>query len=470
MGAAMTQHQKSSVSKGAVWVSVLGSTVICFGVGFGWDLWNHGPSPEEIAAGKTIFEHVFTVNDPRCGGGDGLGPVFNERSCVACHFQAGVGGAGSNKQNVTSFEVFPVPGRHEIVSGGVHALATKESLLESVALLKNSYPPIPVAVRTVDGCDGTQSVHQADFDPLQINEINTPPLFGIGLIEKISDAAIGLLSARRSISRVFRELGGDFSGTGVGRLRTIGRGRLGKFGWKSQFATVEEFVANACAIEIGLTNPRVSQPVPRRALEDSDAKLDMTKQELYELVAFVRNIPRPQQILPAASDLREAVVWGEKLFSTIGCADCHVPNIGGVEGVYSDFHLYEVENDELADEYVEPDFNPEFTLPFEHPRPAEWKTPPLWGVADSAPYFHDGKSPTLAAAIKRHGRDGRYARDNFKKLSQADKFAIVSFLKSLRAPLLGRVDIHPRFSSNAAKAKKPLKLESVSSYRVATLR
>ena len=49
--------------------------------------------------------------------------------------------------------------------------------------------------------------------------------------------------------------------------------------------------------------------------------------------------------------------------------------------------------------------SPSVPLPDGHPLPEEWKTPPLWGVADSAPYFHDGGSPTLDAAIRRHEGD-----------------------------------------------------------------
>jgi len=41
------------------------------------------------------------------------------------------------------------------------------------------------------------------------------------------------------------------------------------------------------------------------------------------------------------------------------------------------------------------------------PLPAEWRTPPLWGVARSAPYLHDGRAPTLEEAIRLHGGQGK---------------------------------------------------------------
>ena len=400
--------------------------------GYCRNCWNQTPSAETLAAGKVLFEHEFTVNDPLCGDGDGLGPVFNEKSCVACHFMGGVGGAGTNEFNAVGFEAFPVPGRSEIVSGGIHMFATNSAFEEHARLLEDRFPPIPFAVEVVNGC--ATSTQSRDFDPVQIDEVNTPPLFGLGLIEKISSASIAMHGARRSLGKVSREFEGEFGGTGIGRVRVRSGNRVGRFGWKGQFATVEEFVANACAMELGLTNPKVAQPIPRLYQPDSDAKLDMTKKQLYELVSFVKSLPAPQQILPKDPRRREAAILGEELFVSIGCAECHVPNMGGVEGVYSDFHLYEVEHEEDFDEYVEPDFDPEFTLPFEHPRPSEWKTPPLWGVADSQPYFHDGQSPTLEAAIKRHGRDGRFSREQFLQLNGPEQHAVIEFLRSLRAP------------------------------------
>lgn len=428
----MTRYRKSGLPAGSIWISVLASAVIASSVGIAVTCYRGGPSADTIAAGKKLFQHEFSVNDPICGGGDGLGPVFNEKSCVACHFVGGVGGSGTNEFNVTNFEAFPVPGRPELVAGGVHKFAANNAFEEQVELLETRFPPVAGAVKVVGGC--STSVQSRDFDPLQIEEINTPPLFGLGEIEKISNAAIAMHGAKRSLGKVSKEFGGDFGGTGIGRIRIGTRSRVGKFGWKGQFATVEEFVANACAMELGLTNPKVAQPIPRLYAPDKDAKLDMTKEELYQLVSFVKNLPAPKQILPEDDKLREAALHGEQLFTRIGCADCHVPDIGGVEGVYSDFHLYEVENDELDDDYVEPDFDPDFTLPFEHPRPSEWKTPPLWGVADSAPYFHDGQSPSLSAAINRHGRDGAYSRENFERLDSGERWAVMVFLKSLRAP------------------------------------
>ncbi len=77
---------------------------------------------------------------------------------------------------------------------------------------------------------------------------------------------------------------------------------------------------------------------------------------------------------------------------------------------------------------------PEFPVPSKHPRPDEWKTPMLWGVADSAPYFHDGGSPTLQAAIRRHKGSAEAVTQAYDKLAETDREAVVTFLKTLKAP------------------------------------
>ena len=64
----------------------------------------------------------------------------------------------------------------------------------------------------------------------------------------------------------------------------------------------------------------------------------------------------------------------------------------------------------------------------------EWRTPPLWGVADSAPYMHDGRAETLLEAISMHDGEGAGTRDRFLQLSVADRNALIAFLKTLVAP------------------------------------
>ena len=101
---------------------------------------------------------------------------------------------------------------------------------------------------------------------MRIESINSTALFGDGLIDR--SAGIGDPAQPRSprgVKQIGREIGGDFHTAGSGRPRILADGRLGKFGWKAQFATLEEFVAAACANELGLGNPLMEQAKPLAA-------------------------------------------------------------------------------------------------------------------------------------------------------------------------------------------------------------
>ncbi len=58
----------------------------------------------------------------------------------------------------------------------------------------------------------------------------------------------------------------------------------------------------------------------------------------------------------------------------------------------------------------------------------------LWGIADTAPYLHDGRAPTLTEAILFHGGEAQPARDAFALLVPRDRTALLSFLRTLRTP------------------------------------
>jgi CxxC motif-containing protein (DUF1111 family) len=118
---------------------------------------------------------------------------------------------------------------------------------------------------------------------------------------------------------------------------------------------------------------------------------------------------------------------GKKLFSTIGCEDCHTPNLGGVEGIYSDLLLHRMGVEMVGSGGG---YNGKTVLVVD----SEWRTPPLWGVADSAPYMHDGRAETLEEAIRLHGGQAKEAASRFARLSRAEQQQLVAFLKTLRAP------------------------------------
>jgi CxxC motif-containing protein (DUF1111 family) len=221
----------------------------------------------------------------------------------------------------------------------------------------------------------------------------------------------------------------------AGRALRLASGRLGRFGWKAQTASLADFVQGACANELGLGNPGHAQPRPLGKSEFQESGLDLTQEQCDQLTAFVAALPRPAERLPDTAAARSAAVAGKQLFGTIGCADCHTPTLGSVEGLYSDLLLHHMGRELVGGgSYGERPLPLTDGKPGEGPSPGEWRTPPLWGVADSAPYLHDGRAATLEEAIHLHAGQARGAAQRFAQLSTADQEQLVAFLKTLRAP------------------------------------
>jgi CxxC motif-containing protein (DUF1111 family) len=398
-------------------------------------------------AGLTIFEHEWKQGDPLARG-DGLGPVFNERSCTACHFQGGVGGGGDVSHNVTAFEVHPVPGRPQVCEGIVHAFAMSKDCRESRVGLNDFFHIVPGGLKIVGSC----FVEIRDFDPVRTDSINTTALFGAGWIDRISSRSILHQHRARSLGAIGNELVGDLSGIRPGRARILPDGRLGKFGWKAQFATLREFVASACANELGLGNPLMEQARPIAHGQYTKVTPDLDQKQFASLVAFVDTLPRPTEVAAADPGEQGLIERGKTMFRQVGCAVCHTPELAGVTGIYSDFLLHRLSDPagQGGGGYAEV---PKVPLPNEHPLQDEWKTPPLWGVADSAPYFHDGRSPTLEEAIFRHNGDAASVTRAFESLPASDQTSIVRFLKSLKAPADAKPIADPRSRPYLASAR-----------------
>ena len=411
-----------------------GVTVV-LGFGIAWAvtpglpvIWAPRASAEAKAAGMELFEHEWTVHDP-IAKGDGLGPVFNGKSCVGCHFQGGVGGGGANQHNVVSFELLPTKERPKLKGGLIHAFAVENKYTEKLGTLRSMFPVIPGSVKVEGNCQVL--IH--DFDPVRTESVNSTALFGAGWVDRLSGKTIYQNGFRKSVAKISKEITGDFDGIMPGRPRVLPDGRIGKFGWKAQFASLEDFVAAACANEIGLGNPKMEQATPI-GHNYPTVPADLDRKQFRHLVAFVDTLARPIEVVPDASDEAELAIRGRAAFGKVGCASCHAPEIGGLAGVYSDFLLHRLDDRRNGGDGYSTKETPQVPLPDAFPLPEEWKTPPLWGVADSAPYFHDGGSLSLETAINRHHGDAEVVLEAFKRLPTTEQKAIVGFLKTLRAP------------------------------------
>jgi CxxC motif-containing protein (DUF1111 family) len=192
---------------------------------------------------------------------------------------------------------------------------------------------------------------------------------------------------------------------------------------------LKQFVSAACANELGLGTPDTPQAKPIHKPQAKDVAPDLNDKQFRQLVGYIDTLPKP---IEHSTDL---AIRGKEVFKSIGCAACHTPNMGGVSGVYSDFLLYTLDDKpSQGSEYGGREIPVEIKRPTDIPALSEWKTPPLWGVADSAPYFHDGRAATLHDAILQHNGEGKGVKSAYQAATEEDRKALLAFLGSLKAP------------------------------------
>ena len=350
---------------------------------------------------RFVFEEVETV-------ADGLGPTYNAQSCRECHQNVVTGGASQVAEHRTG---------HTFNGGFFESLGG--SLIQSRATA-------PDIVEHVVPEDTTRTFRMST---------NT---LGSGYVECISDST---LTAIRDAQPA------DMRGTTlmVPVLEGDGSARIGRFGWKSQHASLISFASDAYLNEMGITSPLFPDentssgrfvgfgsgydPVP----EPEDDGIDVSA-----FANFMRSTKAPPRgpITPDAH-------FGEKKFNEIGCAICHVSSIttaspgtiinGGAFTVpnalgnrtihpYSDFLLHDIGTGDGIP--FEP--TPEFASTAK-----QIHTAPLWGFRTRNRLMHDGLSFTKDEAIQRHGGQAANVTSAFNVLTDFQKAQIMDFLDSL---------------------------------------
>ncbi len=313
---------------------------------------------------------------------EGLGPRFNGDSCRACHFDPVVGGAGPADVDVT---------RHGIVNAEVFQTPAIGTMVHRHDLDVGTRPPI---------------------DPLAnfFEHRQTPSILGLGLIDQISEATIVALADPD-----------DADNDGIsGRAHVLGDGRIGRLGWKASVPSVAEFARDALFNEMGVTLP-AQAGLSFGALSDDDSTKDpeISVTDIEALVFYMNMLaPPPRRSTNAALEAQ-----GEAAFAAVGCGACHVPELKTADEVpvalYSDLLLHDVAPSGasgIADGQASM---------------GELRTPPLWGIAQTAPYMHDGLAYSLEQAILRHDGEAADVVKAYKALPDAQRAALIAFLESL---------------------------------------
>jgi len=337
---------------------------------------------------------------------EGLGPVFNDVSCVACHSNPAVGGDSTITET-----------RFGRMKGGKFDPMTEfgGSLLQVRGL-----EPDPA-----HACGPERIPAEATI----VAKRKTTPLFGLGLVDNVPDAVLlGIAAAQRALTP---EIAGEAS---IVTDATSGRTRVGRFGWKAQVATLVTFSADAYLNEMGITSPTFPMDNLPNGSADRLEQCDGLKGDpkvpedngdgvvaFTDFMTFLAPPPRGA-ITPQA-------IAGRVVFDRIGCASCHLPTlVTGPNKVralnqvrfqpFSDFLLHDMGS--LGDG-------------IEQGRAGQrqMRTAPLWGLRVRTTFLHDGRASSLDAAILAHDGQGGGASAKFAQLDTGSKNALMAFLRSL---------------------------------------
>lgn len=359
-----------------------------------------------------------------------------------------------------------------------------QSCFECHSVVSNKTVPATLGVGGVGSAVTNALIKPTYIDPADLDDLdgdatfngrvaNPPFIFGSGGVELLGVEMTADLQRLRAVAvenpgtpveletkgvsfgRITADAGGTID---TSELEGIDADLVVKpFGRKGEFATTREFDVGAMEFHFGIQPVEV---VGENVDADGDLVVDeILIGELSALHVFSATMPRPEMRKATASSMR-----GFRAFRDAGCADCHRPNLdtesrrlplrfpenrlNADENVYrlidltaapTDFDLNEIGGvkvplfadlkrhdmgDALAEDFAAADgkTNREFT------------TARLWGVADTAPYMHDGRATTLAEAVLMHDGEAKEAREAFEQLPVSTQADVIAFLEILRTP------------------------------------
>ncbi|HTN50383.1 MAG TPA: di-heme oxidoredictase family protein [Burkholderiaceae bacterium] len=407
---------------------------------------------------QAVFNDVEVISD-------GLGPLFNAASCLACH-QNPVSGGGSQVSELRAgkrdayghFE----PARVPIARGTV--IIEGRTLINDRAICPNGAFP-----------DQEIQEHVPDSANIRTFRLSVSVL-GDGFVEAVADESLRTYAARQCKETQGQICGHAFE---VPVLEAPGMNRVGRFGWKGQQASLLSFSADAYLNEMGITSRLLpdevtklcdtvpdpedkpeSPAVARRAQARSRAAVARapappTPAEFADIDRFARFMRAtkapPRDVVLAQTD---AARKGSGLFDSIGCATCHARNLvtapagtkinGGTFTVppalgnrlfhpFSDFLMHDVGTGDGIEIATAEHFGKRFAHMQQQMSPTadRIRTAPLWGVRTRSRLMHDGASLTLRDAIDRHAGEAKSARNRYTSLSAEEQETLLTFLRSL---------------------------------------
>ena len=401
----------------------------------------------QFFVGNSFFNRNWVSAPSSTTARDGLGPLFNARSCSACHLHDGRGRPPAPGEDMLSMLVrLSIPGRD--TRQGVVPEPTYGDQLNGLAVPGVSPEGrVVIAYEEIAGTYGDGEPYSLRKPTYTFTDLNYGPLHPQVLLSpRVAPAMVGLglLEAVPAEALLALADPDDADGDGIsGRANHVWDKKrqqtvLGRFGWKANQPTVAQQVAGAFLGDIGITSSLFpDENCPPTALACRQAVNGGSPELSDALLGHVVFYSRTLAVPARRNAQQPAVRRGRQLFDEAQCSACHTPTLrtGVVPGLpdlsqqvihpYTDLLLHDM-GAALAD--GRPDFEA---------TGSEWRTPPLWGIGlvetvNRHTYFlHDGRARNLAEAILWHGGEAEASKAYFRRLPTADREALLQFLRSL---------------------------------------
>ncbi|MCO5233184.1 MAG: hypothetical protein LC105_03105 [Chitinophagales bacterium] len=374
----------------------------------------------------------------------GLGPLFNQNSCLSCHVRDGRGTIPTTYGDNTTGLLMRLSIAGENLHGGPNPVPGFGGQLQTKAIFgvepeaQLDYAEVQEIVKYLDGNSVliTKPIYTISnsYIPLPSGVMTSmrqaPPVFGLGLLEAISQSAI---LAREDID--------DLDGDGIsGKANWVwgvveNKKVLGRFGWKAGNPSTLQQSADAANNDMGLTSsffPKESCDGQSNCVKGLQIEHDIQDSIVNLLSFYVQTLAVPAARNTSQSDYKS----GKAIFLKLNCSGCHTPSYVTSNHVvkelsqqkifpYTDLLLHDM-GDGLAD-----------NRPDNLANGKEWRTAPLWGlgltqiVNPKARFLHDGRAKTIEEAILWHGGEAENAVMKFKELTKKEREQLLYFLKSL---------------------------------------
>lgn len=408
----------------------------------------------DFELGNSLFEKLWVASPSSTKASDGLGPLYNARSCHGCHVGDGRGSAELDPDTGLTTLLLRLSiwdeGAHRahpdpVYGGQLQPLAVTGMEGEGRVGITFREFQVPLAggeTATLRAPD--YAVDALAYGPLAdgiaLSPRIAPPMTGLGLLEAIHPDDLQALADPD-----------DLDGDGIsGRIAWVpvpdGDGQtIGRFGWKASQPSVEQQSAAALSNDLGLSSDLFPQhwgdctedQSNCRALphggQDNLGGTEAPAAVLSLITHYAANLAVP----PRRDVDAPQVLHGKALFHDAGCADCHWPKFVTRRDAtrpnhrfqliwpYTDLLLHDM-GDGLADH-----------APSDAATGREWRTPPLWGIGlaqtvdPRAGFLHDGRARTLLEAILWHGGEAAASLNAVIDMSPQDRRYLLSFLESL---------------------------------------